>query len=77
MINTNFIKGRLEALSMTQKELGERMGLDESRISYILAGKRPLRTDHLVYMCEALKCEPDDVIIIPGRGPKNRVTTAR
>lgn len=67
VINKAFIKERLKELGMTQKELGDRIGLDQPRFSYILSGKRPMRIEILILMCDALECEPNEVIIIPER----------
>ncbi len=48
---------------MRSKELAERIGLTEQNVSLLKSGKvRGVRFDTLARICEALDCQPGDIL---------------
>lgn len=48
---------------MRSKELAERIGLTEQNVSLLKSGKvRGVRFDTLDKICEALQCQPGDIL---------------
>ncbi|WP_442800608.1 helix-turn-helix domain-containing protein [Roseobacter sp. MH60115] len=48
---------------MRSKELAERVGITEQNISLLKSGKvKGVRFDTLARICEALSCEPGDIL---------------
>lgn len=48
---------------MRSKELAERIGITEQNVSLLKSGKvRGVRFDTLERICEALKCQPGDIL---------------
>jgi len=48
---------------MRSKELAERVGITEQNISLLKSGKvRGVRFDTLARICEALNCQPGDIL---------------
>jgi putative transcriptional regulator len=53
---------------MQSKELAERVGITEQNLSLLKSGKvQGVRFDTLAAICEALQCQPGDLIeFVPG-----------
>jgi putative transcriptional regulator len=48
---------------MRSKELAERIGITEQNVSLLKSGKvRGVRFDALARICEALDCQPGDIL---------------
>lgn len=48
---------------MRSKELAERIGITEQNVSLLKSGKvRGVRFDTLARICEALECQPGDIL---------------
>ena len=48
---------------MRSKELAERIGITEQNVSLLKSGKvKGIRFDTLTRICEALACQPDDIL---------------
>lgn len=63
------IKCRLAILmaerEMKLKDLSEKVGISETNLSLIKTGKaKAFRTSTLVALCEALDCQPGDLLIL-------------
>lgn len=58
----NAIKTRLEECRMTQKELAEKMGSNESSVSKWISGERIPRLDNFFALAEALGVESSELI---------------
>ena len=57
---------------MRSKELSERIGITEQNVSLLKSGKvKGIRFDTLERICEALKCQPGDILVW-GAGLKRR-----
>ena len=56
------VKRRREALKLTQARLGEKVGMDESAIRAVEAGRRGLSLETLVSMSKALKCGTGELV---------------
>jgi len=54
---------------MRSRELAERIGITEQNVSLLKSGKvRGIRFDTLDKICEALDCQPGDILERPGGG---------
>jgi putative transcriptional regulator len=58
---------------MRSKELAERVGITEQNLSLLKSGKvKGVRFDTLERICEALQCQPGDLLefsaVVPGDG---------
>ena len=56
------IKGKMARYSVSQKEMAEPVGVDQSQLSKMIRGLRPINLDQLEIMCAVLGVEIDDVI---------------
>lgn len=56
---------------MRSRELAERIGITEQNVSLLKSGKvRGVRFDTLARICEALGCQPGDILeYVPGEEP--------
>ena len=55
---------------MRSRELAERVGITEQNISLLKSGKvRGVRFDTLAAICEALQCQPGDILEYRPGGP--------
>lgn len=68
------IKCRLSVLlaerDMMLKELSEKVGISETNLSLLKTGKaKAIRFSTLVALCEALKCQPGELLVIEGKPP--------
>ena len=60
-----------QAKGMTQAELAERAELDQGRLSRLESGEgRSLGLDALARLCDALGCEPADLLVRVGKKRK-------
>ena len=58
---------------MTQAELAERAGIDQARISRMESGEgRTIGLDALGRLCDALDCEPGDLLERVGQKRRRR-----
>lgn len=57
---------RLEA-GLTQVQLAEKTGIDQSDVSRIESKATGISLDVLDRLCRALKCEPGDILVRKGR----------
>ena len=54
---------RLARRKMRSKELAERVGITEQNVSLLKSGKvKGVRFDTLARICEALSCQPGDIL---------------
>jgi len=53
---------RRKALQLTQEELAEKLGVSTQMISNLELGKKAIRPDNLVNVCEALALSADFVL---------------
>ena len=63
---------------MRSKELAERVGITEQNISLLKSGKvKGVRFDTLARICEALSCQPGDILQFkPEQGKPERLPVA-
>lgn len=55
---------------MRSKELAERIGITEQNVSLLKSGKvRGVRFDTLEKICEALQCQPGDILEYRSEAP--------
>ena len=67
------LKELRQAKGITQVELAERAEIDQARISRLEAGEgRSIGLDALARLCEALNCQPGDLLVQVGRKQKRR-----
>ena len=67
------IKELRKAKGMTQLELAERADIDQGRISRMESGEgRTIGLDALGRLCDALDCEPGDLLERVGRKRRRR-----
>jgi putative transcriptional regulator len=60
---------------MRSKELAERVGITEQNISLLKSGKvRGVRFDTLEKICEALSCQPGDILEYHSDAPRLRAS---
>ncbi len=62
----NFIKEIRKQRGLTQKELGDLVGVADSQITMIENGRRGLRAEMLHRIADALQCHPLDITDGPG-----------
>jgi putative transcriptional regulator len=64
----------LHARRMTLTELADRIGITLANLSILKTGKaRAIRFSTLEAICEALECQPSDLLeFTPARKPKHR-----
>ena len=56
------IAQRRKSLSLTQEELAERMGVSTQMISYVETGKKAIRPENLIRLCEAMNVSADYIL---------------
>ena len=61
MPNGNKLRKLMEDKNITQKELQNRTGIDQGRISAIINNEDDIRESTLKRICEALECEAEDI----------------
>lgn len=55
---------------MRSRELAERIGITEANLSLLKSGKvRGMRFETLAAICEALQCQPGDLLSFEDAGP--------
>ena len=54
---------RRRKVGLSQEELGERAGVTGQTISYAELGKKAMRTDTLLRICEVLEVSPDYLLL--------------
>jgi len=55
---------------MRSRELAERIGITEANLSLLKSGKvRGMRFETLAAICEALQCQPGDLLSFENAGP--------
>ncbi len=58
---------------MRSKELAERIGITEQNVSLLKSGKvKGIRFDTLARICDALACQPGDILEYRDEGPAAR-----
>jgi transcriptional regulator with XRE-family HTH domain len=62
----NFIKEIRKQRGLTQKQLGDLVGVADSQITMIENGRRGLRAEMLHRIADALQCHPLDITDGPG-----------
>lgn len=62
MITCNGLKRQLKQSGLSQNKFAEIVGMDPSRFSRILRGLSTLSLPEIGKICEALDCQPCDVI---------------
>ena len=55
------------AAGFTQAQLAEKANLDQGQISRIEAGTTLIHIDVLDRLCQALKCQPGDILVRKGK----------
>lgn len=68
MITCNGLKRQLKQSGLSQNKFAEIVGMDPSRFSRILRGLSTLSLPEIGKICEALDCQPGDVIEREGLG---------
>ena len=67
-----------EQAELTQVELAEAVGVDQTYISRLELNKRhAVGFDVLAKLCEALECEPGDLLAMEGKRSKRRREAGR
>ena len=67
------LKELRQAKDLTQVELADRAGIDQGRISRLECGEgQAIGLDALARLCEALNCQPGDLLVQVGRKQKRR-----
>ena len=65
------LKNLREGEGITQAELADHAGIDQGRISRMEAGQcRSIGLDALARLCDALDCEPADLLVRVGKKRK-------
>ena len=61
------IKQIIEIRGYKKKAVAERMRYKENQFSDLLNGRRAVKLDDIIQLCEILEVEPNDLIKQPGR----------
>ena len=62
MIDTQKLRNKMEARFMSGIELSRRVGVTETTIYNITAGRTQPKPENLRRICEALECKPEEIL---------------
>lgn len=60
-MRNEIVKVLMEEKGISQKEMAEKMGLTESRVSQMLKKERDVLTSTLKKICEIIGCKAEDI----------------